>query len=118
MPRETLALLKLLVAYVDSAVPGLRLARIESSYLFVDKKSLKFLQNTTCIYNLNMGKILGTEEGVEALAEFIEKSGAIRETAQVATETEEPSSEGGKNKEDGEEDNGRIAEEASDMKTN
>ncbi|KAJ3871286.1 hypothetical protein F5051DRAFT_315518, partial [Lentinula edodes] len=40
--------------------------------------------------DLDMGEILGTEEGIEALAEFIEKSGAFKKTGQLTSEIREP----------------------------
>ncbi|KAJ3865979.1 hypothetical protein EV359DRAFT_27801, partial [Lentinula novae-zelandiae] len=68
--------------------------------------------------DLDIGEILGTEEGIEALAEFIEKSGAFKKTGQLTPEITEPrlddaTVEGG-NEADWEEEDGRIAEEASD----
>ncbi|KAJ3812530.1 hypothetical protein F5876DRAFT_74738 [Lentinula aff. lateritia] len=40
--------------------------------------------------DLDMGEILGTEEGIEALAEFIETSGAFKKTGQLTLEIMEP----------------------------
>ncbi|KAJ3805423.1 hypothetical protein F5876DRAFT_51852, partial [Lentinula aff. lateritia] len=67
--------------------------------------------------DLNMGEILGTEEGIKALAEFIEKSGAFEKTGQLAPEIREPRLEDamfeGGNEVGWEEEDGRIVEEAS-----
>ncbi|KAJ3855613.1 hypothetical protein EV368DRAFT_79495 [Lentinula lateritia] len=68
--------------------------------------------------DLDMGEILGTEEGIEALAEFIETSGAFKKTGQLTLEIMEPRLEDatveGGNEVDWEQEDGRIAEEASD----
>ncbi len=65
---------------------------------------------------------MGTEEGIEALAEFLRTSGAFRKGGNVAAETEEPRIEDeegiGRNMEEllgeEEEEDGRIAVQASD----
>ncbi|KAJ4463439.1 hypothetical protein C8J55DRAFT_567602 [Lentinula edodes] len=93
--------------------------QVEDEYSNGDKEEEDVAEYRKKQKHLNKDS-LGTKEGIKALAEFIEKSEAFKKTGQPTPETREPRLEDatveGGNKVDWEEEDGRIAEEASDDK--